>query len=204
MEDQELESFVKFIFELGQLKRTPRSGWLKLGIDNPETVADHSFRTAALGFFLAVLEGENPHEVAGFCLFHDIAETRTLDLDWLAQDYLEKDDYLSSKVLEDQIEGLPEDLRDKLNGIINRGKGNDRITRIARDADLLDLLFQALEYSHQGNPLARPWFFNSASDLTTKSGKRIAKYLAEKEESGELEELLTWWKSLKVRRDRDN
>ena len=107
MEDQNLAGFTRFIFELGQLKHTPRSGWQKLGLSNPESVADHSFRTGAIGFLLGKLEGEDPYKVAGYCLFHDIAETRTLDLDWLAQKYLEKEDYLSSDVVADQTEDLP-------------------------------------------------------------------------------------------------
>ncbi|MEM4702443.1 MAG: HD domain-containing protein, partial [Archaeoglobaceae archaeon] len=36
---------VKFIHEVGTLKMIPRSGWLKIGIKNPESVAEHCFRT---------------------------------------------------------------------------------------------------------------------------------------------------------------
>lgn len=203
MDQEDLSDFAKFIFELGQLKRTPRSGWTKLGIDNPETVAEHSFRTAALGFLLAVLEEKNPYEVAGFCLFHDMAETRTLDLDWLAQDYLEKGDYISSRILADQTDRLPKELNQSMTELMDREEETDKTAQIARDADLLDLLFQALEYAHQGNPLARQWFFNTASSLTTESGKKIADFLREKEEAGELEDLLAWWKGLEVSRGRD-
>ena len=33
-----------FLFEMGQLKNQPRSGWQLLGIQRPESVAEHSFR----------------------------------------------------------------------------------------------------------------------------------------------------------------
>lgn len=203
MNDEDLSDFARFVFELGQLKRTTRSGWTKLGIDRPETVAEHSFRTAVLGFLLAELEGAKPYEVAGFCLFHDMAEARTLDLDWLAQDYLDRGDYLSSRILGSQTSRLPEELGQKLRELMDRAAEKDKTARVARDADLLDLLFQALEYSHQGNPLARKWFFNTASSLSTESGKKIANFLREKEKAGELEDLLTWWEGLDVSQDRD-
>ncbi|MCS7130781.1 MAG: HD domain-containing protein, partial [Archaeoglobaceae archaeon] len=43
-----MEDLVKFIHEVGSLKLTPRSGWLKIGIEFPESVAEHSFRTAII------------------------------------------------------------------------------------------------------------------------------------------------------------
>ncbi len=204
MKERELDDFLKFIFELGQLKRTPRSGWSKLGINDPESVAEHSFRTAALGFFLAQLEEENPLKVAGYCLFHDIAETRTLDLDWLAQDYLEKEDFLSSRVVADQADRLPEELKARLRALTHESEESEEVKRIARDADLLDLIFQALEYAQQGWPLAREWFRNTIPSLETESGRLIGEYLQKKEEAGEVEELITWWKGAGARGDRGN
>ena len=41
-------------------KRVKRSGWWVAGIDDPESVAEHSYRTALLGYILASLEGADP------------------------------------------------------------------------------------------------------------------------------------------------
>lgn len=205
MADQEdLEGLIKFVFELGQLKRTPRSGWQKLGIDDPETVAEHSFRTAAIGFLLAEMEWNDPYTVAGYCLFHDMAETRTGDLDWLAQRYLDRGDYQSSEVLEDQLERLPEDLEESMQRMFDKPDGEGSLKKIARDADLLDLAFQALEYEASGNDHAGEWFDNTVPLLKTDSGKKIGNLLKEKARTGTLEQLLAWWKGLKVNGDRDN
>lgn len=202
--EEELEGLVQFIFELGQLKRIPRSGWLKLGINDPETVAEHCFRTGAIGFLLAEMEGYDPYKVAGYCLFHDMAETRTGDLDWLAQRYLEKGDYLSSEVLEDQLERLPEKLRESMKRLFGQTKEKGKLERIARDADLLDLAFQALEYEASGNDSAREWFENTVPLLKTDSGRRIGSLLKERSRSKSLQKLLAWWKGLKIKGDRDN
>lgn len=204
MNDEDIANLTKFIFELGQLKRTPRSGWFKLGVDNPESVADHSFRTATIGFLLGKLEGENPYEAAGYCLFHDVAETRTLDLDWLAQDYLEEEDYVSTDVMADQITGLPDELESSLDQLMTRTTGSKELKRVARDADLLDLIFQALELSYQGNQLARKWFKNTLPALKTESGKRIGEYLEEKDQEGGLKDLLAWWEDAGSSRGRDS
>ena len=42
------KGIARYLFELGQLKRVKRSGWWVAGVDQPESVADHSFRCAAL------------------------------------------------------------------------------------------------------------------------------------------------------------
>src|SRR6516164_7032361 len=75
-EDQPLAGMATFLFEMGHLKQVPRSGWLLLGIPQPETVAEHSFRVGAVGIALAALEGADPGHTAALCLLHDAHETR--------------------------------------------------------------------------------------------------------------------------------
>ncbi|MFP4135676.1 MAG: HD domain-containing protein [Candidatus Acetothermia bacterium] len=203
-EKRDLEGMVKFVFELGQLKRLPRSGWLKLGIEDPESVAEHSFRTGVIGYLLAVMEGYDPHKVAGYCLLHDIAETRTGDLDWLAQRYLDRGDYLSSEVLEDQLENLPEEVEKTMKQTFDEFKGEEVLKRIARDADLLELAFQALEYEASGNQQSGNWFENTVTLLKTDSGKRLGNLLRKHYNSDSLENLLGWWREGGFKEGRGN
>ena len=58
---EENKSIVEFIFEAGVLKRVPRSGWSLLGINNAESVADHSFRCAVIGYLVAHMEKVSRH-----------------------------------------------------------------------------------------------------------------------------------------------
>ena len=56
------------------LKRTPRSGFQFLG-SGAESVAEHSFRTAIIGYTLARLDGQaDTGRVVQLCLFHDVPE----------------------------------------------------------------------------------------------------------------------------------
>ena len=56
MPEPELEGLTNFLYEMGLLKRYKRTGWMIAGIDNPESIAEHSFRTAIIGYLLAVME----------------------------------------------------------------------------------------------------------------------------------------------------
>ena len=51
MVDQEL---ITLFHKVGKLKKIKRAGWTRLGISNPESVADHSFRCA----FFAMIYGD--------------------------------------------------------------------------------------------------------------------------------------------------
>ena len=47
---------VNLLYEFGRLKNVKRSGWVRAGIENPESVLDHSARVALTAFLLARAE----------------------------------------------------------------------------------------------------------------------------------------------------
>ena len=79
-EDHPLAGTATFLYEMGQLKNLPRAGWLLLGIPQPESVAEHSFRVAVIGITLAAMEGADVGRTAALCLMHDAHETRIGDV----------------------------------------------------------------------------------------------------------------------------
>ena len=52
----------KYMYEIGQMKRVQRSGWWLTGVSDPESVAEHSFRAAILGYILASSRGRRSDE----------------------------------------------------------------------------------------------------------------------------------------------
>ena len=72
--------FVEFAHIVGKLKELKRSGWLMRKVPNPESVADHSFRTAVLAMFLASKAGINGDKAIKMALIHDLGETEIGDL----------------------------------------------------------------------------------------------------------------------------
>lgn len=127
-----MDEIVKFVHEVGSLKLTPRSGWLKIGIENPESVAEHSFRTAIISFLIAKKSGENLEKClrsAFLALIHDLHETRTMDLHKIAKRYVKVDDEkLENETMRFEID-------------------SSGVEKYVEDADKLELAFQAVEYS---------------------------------------------------------
>ncbi len=178
-----------FFYELGQLKRVKRSGFWLLGIDNPESVAEHSFRAAAIGLVLAKMEGADSSRVVEMCLFNDAHESRLNDLHKVGHRYID------FRAAETQAR------KEQANGLGSIGKEilslheefQDQETKeavVARDADLLENAVQAREYVKAGYRDAQNWIENVKKVLRTESAKEILRE-AEKRDPNE------WWKGLK-------
>ncbi|MGB9623168.1 MAG: HD domain-containing protein, partial [Candidatus Bathyarchaeia archaeon] len=75
-----LEGIGEFLRIVGRLKRLPRTGWLESQINDPESVAEHSFRTAVLAMVFADLKNLNVERVVRMALLHDLAEAEIGDL----------------------------------------------------------------------------------------------------------------------------
>ena len=103
---KDYKNILDFISEAGMLKQMPRSGWSVLGIKNPESVADHSFRCGVIGYLLARLEGADAYQVMFMCLFGDICEARITDLHKMAQKYI-KSREIEDRTLRDQAKKMP-------------------------------------------------------------------------------------------------
>ncbi|MDI9645674.1 MAG: HD domain-containing protein [Archaeoglobales archaeon] len=158
---------LSFIHEMGSLKYMPRSGWLKLGIKIPESVAEHSFRTAIIAMILAAKHGEEvAFKACAAALLHDIHESRTMDLHKLAKNYVSVDE---EKAKRDQ-KFLSFDFKD--------------VEVFVQDADKLELAFQAVEYSQQ---IPDAIEFAKNLEFKTEEAKEIYKMLMEKRNP-------KWWK----------
>jgi putative hydrolases of HD superfamily len=169
----ELAQVTGFVYEIGLLKRYKRTGWLVAGVSAPESIADHSFRAAAIASIVAALEGANPERAALLSLFHDSQETRLTDIPYLAKAYVKRAP--NEQVTAEQTRGLPPAVADLLIGSVTEYEDKTTLeARCARDADKLDCLAQAIEYRDQGNHNIQPWIDSSLAALQTPSGKRLA------------------------------
>src|SRR5207245_11486221 len=64
-----------FFFIVSQLKKVPRKGWKqKVGIEHPESVADHSYGTAIMSMVFSDTIGLNTEKIIRMALLHDLAE----------------------------------------------------------------------------------------------------------------------------------
>ncbi len=169
-----MHEIIKYLFEAGMLKHVKRSGWWACKINDPESVAEHTFRAAVVAFILAKLEGESDEIANKLCsaaVFHDMHETRILDLNKIAARYINKQEAISRKVEEDQISLLPSNAQSALKNLLFNL--NEREKTILKDADLLEMALQAKEYLEIGYKDCEDWIKNVEKRLKTKSAKAL-------------------------------
>jgi putative hydrolase of HD superfamily len=185
--DAELAALSRFIHEMGHLKLTRRTGWWLAGVKDPETVAEHIFRTAIVGALLAEVSGADPARTALLCLFHDAAESRVGDIPSVGKPYLRKTP--DEEVTEDQVQSLPARAAGLVLDAVREYE--ERLSleaRLARDADKLECLAQALEYQQTGHPQAEHWVEGSISSIGSDIGLEIARHMRESPAN-------EWWHS---------
>ena len=181
-----MKPLVNFLFETGQLKRVKRSGWWLINIKDPESVAEHSHRTAVMGYFLAKLEKVDVFKVVLMCLFNDIHEARLNDLHKVGHRYIDFKE-AEEKAFTEQLQNVDHDLLKVMKEFQER-KTKEAI--VARDADLLENALQAQEYHKMGFTDAQDWIDNIRKVIKTESGKKLLKEIENADPND-------WWKGLK-------
>jgi putative hydrolase of HD superfamily len=162
-----------FLYEIGLLKRYPRTGWLLAGVPSPESVADHSFRTSVTATVIAVMEGADPQRASFLAIWHDSQETRTTDLPHLTKRYVTA--ATNEQVTSEQTHSLPPAIADMIRGAVTEYETGETLeARCARDADKLECLLQAREYEDQGHHNVQPWIDSSIASLQTPAAKQLA------------------------------
>ncbi|MFD7379122.1 HD domain-containing protein [Streptomyces mirabilis] len=171
---EDLSAVANFLYEAGTLKHTARTGWWMAGVRQPETVAEHSWRTALIATIIAKLEGADPARAAFLAVWHDTGETRTGDVNHLGKKYTagEAD---PRDITADQVTGMPGILAEALTELVAEYEAKDSPEAIcARDADKLECMIQGIEYKAQGHENAQRWIDNSRGRIVTKAGNALA------------------------------
>ncbi len=183
------KNVLNFIAEIGMLKRVKRSGWWMVGMPYEESVAEHSFRCAAIGFILARMEGADPYKVLMMTLFNDLHEARINDLHKVAHRYLNVRGAEKTAFAE-QVQHLGKDLREELQGLRKEHDAQETSESVvARDADILECLIQAREYADLGFQNAKKFFKQAPEHLQTESAKKLW-------ESSQSWDSSAWWEEL--------
>lgn len=165
------DSIVDFLFEAGMLAQTPRSGFFFLG-SGSQSIAEHLNRTTYIGFALSQMAGDvDLSKVLQMCMFHDFAEARTSDLNYVHQKYVKSDEHTA---LNDLVKTLS--FGDKVSNIVKEYE--ERKTKeslLAKDADILELILSLKEQYDIGNERANTWIPSAIKRLKTKEGKILGK-----------------------------
>ncbi len=171
MPEQRDRSIINFLYEVGTMRRLPRiHSQTLLSSDTSDTIASHSYRVAVIAWFLAKIEGADLYKCMAMGLFHDIAEARTGDHNWIHKKYVKIHD---EEILEDQLGPLPfPDLKELMDEYEKRESAE---SIIAKQADILDQILLLREYEWQGNKEAAIWLHGKDED--TNKGRAQMKKL---------------------------
>lgn len=143
-----MKRYVELFRKIGILKRTEREGWKRIGIDDPESVADHSFRAAFMALILAEEFELDGFKLVKLLLIHDIAESEIGDI--TPQDSISKrEKFDNEKKVIQEMSGFFENDLNLLDIWKEFETGESREAKIARDIDRLERIFQALEYEEE-------------------------------------------------------
>lgn len=169
-----IDKITNFFFEVATLRRLTRSHRQMIS-EVSDNIADHSFRVAIIGMILAELEKCDTNKVLKMCLFHDVAEARIGDANFLNKQYLELDEEGARR---DQMEDLPgaDEILEILEEFEER---TSKESIVAKDADLLDQMILQQEYFYKDEHNHDKWQSHTQRYLKTESAKKLAKKIKE-------------------------
>ncbi len=160
-----------FLYEVGVLAKTPRSGFFLLGTGG-QSVAEHTNRAVFIAYSLALMDGKvDVLKVLKMTLFHDISETRISDLNHIHQKYAERKEH---NAIEDITNSIPFG-NDMLQILSEYEKRESREAILVKDSDSLEWIMSLKEELDKGNKRAKDWIKRAMDKLKTKDAKAIAK-----------------------------
>lgn len=145
-----MKNEIENIFEhITKLKETKRTGWAVKGIEDCESIADHSFSTAFLSMLMADVFGLDTAKAVRMALLHDMAESVTGDITTP-----EKEKMGHEKVLEMEEDALckvfselPENIKKEYTKLVEElVESNTEEASLVNEIDKLEMLLQARHY----------------------------------------------------------
>lgn len=178
----EYKNIANFLYEVGMLAKTPRSGFHFLGTGK-QSVAEHISRTVFIAYTLAQLDGKaDTLKIFKMALFHDISETRISDLNHIHQKYVERKEHSAIQDISDTVPFG----QDILNTLGEYEKRESPESIIVKDADILEWIISLKEEIDIGNTRAFDRIDYAISLLKTPIAQKIAGTIMTTESSD-------WW-----------
>jgi len=157
-------NYIEFLKMAGKSKKLRRTGWVREGIRNPESIAEHSFRVGLLALILSEKLGLDKDKMVKMALIHDLGEISTGDTVWTRgnivdisiREQKEKEEQKVLSKLFDMVgnEELKAVFQEMLMGITKE-------SMIFWQIDKLEMALQALEYEEEQDKNLEEFFLNA-------------------------------------------
>ena len=171
-----------FVYETGNISKTPRSGFWLLGT-GVQSVAEHLFHTAMIAYALAHLEPKaDKRKVVLTALFHDIGEGRTSDHNYVHQRYGR---LAEAVAVADISESVP--FGGEILELFTEEQAKVTLeAKLVKDADQLEWIATLRTEEVKGNIKAKEWIAIATKRLKTKAAQKLAKMILETDPD-------SWW-----------
>ena len=169
----DLNSIADFIYEVGILSRTPRSGLWFLGTGK-QSVAEHLLRTVYITYILCHMTPKaNRERAILMALVHDLGEARTSDLNYVHQKYGR---LAEVQAISDIAESVP--FGKEIKKLYLEENARQTLeAKLVKEADNIEWLATMREEEAKGNIKARAWGKMTYKRLKTPAGKKIGKLI---------------------------
>lgn len=136
------------LLEALRLKEIQRTGWVRAGVETPESVAAHSWGVAWLVLVLCPRHIDLGRALA-LAVLHDLAEVRAGDVTPHCGVSPERKTLDERRALQGMLQGIPR--AGQLHGLWEEYEAQGSVeARFVRACDKLDMALQAARYSEQG------------------------------------------------------
>ena len=164
-----------FFFQIAGLKKLPRSGWkIKIGLEDSESVAEHSYMMSVMSMVLSDLKSLNSEKVIKMSILHDWAESKIGDFmpDEIGQD---KKSELENYAMTEILESLPEKIQFNYQEIWNEFLiRNTPESRLVHELDKLEMALQAKIYENDvDSEKVKPFIISAVEQIMDPDVKKI-------------------------------
>ena len=164
-----------FFFQIAGLKNLPRSGWkIKVGLENSESVAEHSYMMAVMAMVLSDLKTLNSEKVIKMSILHDWAESKIGDFmpDEIGYD---KKSELENYAMTEILELLPEKIQSDYQIIWNEFLKRDTPeARLVHELDKLEMALQAKIYEDDvDSERVKPFIISAVEQIIDPDVKKV-------------------------------
>jgi putative hydrolases of HD superfamily len=136
-----------------RLKYVKRAGWIsKVKVQNPESVADHTFSMCAISMVLSDILGLDTQRVMKMVILHDLAESITGD--YMPGEISKKHKRVKEKkAINFILNCTPSNVRQNYIKIWNEYLQNKTdVAKLVHRVDKLEMILQARQYAKEGYP----------------------------------------------------
>ncbi|XP_010278007.1 PREDICTED: HD domain-containing protein 2-like [Nelumbo nucifera] len=173
-------SAIDFLTLCHRLKTTKRAGWVRRGIKDPESIADHMYRMGVMALIASDIPGIDRDRCLKMAIVHDIAEAIVGDIT------------PSDGVPKLEKSRMEQEALDHMCKLLGGGSRANEIrelwmeyeensspeAKIVKDFDKVEMILQALEYEKEQGADLDEFFQSTAGKFQTGVGRAWASEIA--------------------------